>query len=568
MKNFLAGHGLVFNIGEQVEGYTNFFWILLLALLTKSGLPTIGTARVLGLLFSIGTLAVAAGGAYRYYPKRSWAWVLAVPLLLAANGSLAYWAGSGLETGLFTFLSMASALLYLSNPGLSLVLVVLAVLTRPEGALLAFLFGVAGIMLGQRSWKFTFGFWAALTLLLLPYAVFKYLYFGSLLPNPFYAKTGFSIEYWKSGLEYGYLFLKHYGLFGLVFLFPLFFWKKLAILSRFCSVISIGYGFYIISVGGDVLQAHRFFVPVLPLLYFPALDSTYDLIQNRRMNRVAFGAMLLVSGFIFYQAPRSYLQLTAHGQKGSVDRMILAGQYFAKDKTIGSFALSAIGAFPYYAGDQRVIDMLGLTEPAVARNPEEIEGLVSNWKERRYNAGYVLSQKPDVVFFSTGLKPSALAERALFLYPDFRKNYRLEIFYQNGSFNTYYRRFRNLPVGAKPDQPALFVNLFNEGLNRIGQDVWGGITLVHKALARGPKDCAVLYSLLAPYYLSAGYPESSEVYLQKGMELDGGGSFNRYYYALTLYSLKRYEEATQQYSILQKTVPNAAELLGAKEVFR
>ena len=31
--NYLAGHGLVYNTGERVEGYTNFFWIITLILL-------------------------------------------------------------------------------------------------------------------------------------------------------------------------------------------------------------------------------------------------------------------------------------------------------------------------------------------------------------------------------------------------------------------------------------------------------------------------------------------------------------------------------------------------------
>jgi hypothetical protein len=30
-ENLVAGNGLVFNVGERVEGYTNFLWTLLLA---------------------------------------------------------------------------------------------------------------------------------------------------------------------------------------------------------------------------------------------------------------------------------------------------------------------------------------------------------------------------------------------------------------------------------------------------------------------------------------------------------------------------------------------------------
>ncbi|KPJ64637.1 hypothetical protein AMJ44_12375, partial [candidate division WOR-1 bacterium DG_54_3] len=37
VRNFVNGDGLVFNPGERVEGYTNFFWILLLSLFLKLG---------------------------------------------------------------------------------------------------------------------------------------------------------------------------------------------------------------------------------------------------------------------------------------------------------------------------------------------------------------------------------------------------------------------------------------------------------------------------------------------------------------------------------------------------
>src|SRR5690242_18166607 len=31
VRNLLDGHGLVWNVGERVEGYTNFLWVMLVA---------------------------------------------------------------------------------------------------------------------------------------------------------------------------------------------------------------------------------------------------------------------------------------------------------------------------------------------------------------------------------------------------------------------------------------------------------------------------------------------------------------------------------------------------------
>ena len=43
VRNLLDGHGLVFNPGEYVEGYTNFLWVLeLAAILAPAGDPAGG----------------------------------------------------------------------------------------------------------------------------------------------------------------------------------------------------------------------------------------------------------------------------------------------------------------------------------------------------------------------------------------------------------------------------------------------------------------------------------------------------------------------------------------------
>ena len=54
--NLLAGHGLVFNPGERVEGFTSPLWTLLLAGFGACGFDLLEAARALGLLCSILTL--------------------------------------------------------------------------------------------------------------------------------------------------------------------------------------------------------------------------------------------------------------------------------------------------------------------------------------------------------------------------------------------------------------------------------------------------------------------------------------------------------------------------------
>src|SRR6185369_18091148 len=51
-RNF-AEHGeLVFNLGQYVEGYTNFLWTLLIGLGMKAGVDPVLSAKVLGAVFA------------------------------------------------------------------------------------------------------------------------------------------------------------------------------------------------------------------------------------------------------------------------------------------------------------------------------------------------------------------------------------------------------------------------------------------------------------------------------------------------------------------------------------
>src|SRR5262245_16879680 len=62
----LARHGqLVFNLGERVEGYTNFLWAVLLAGALKLGLGPELASRLFGAFFALATLAVVVRIALR-----------------------------------------------------------------------------------------------------------------------------------------------------------------------------------------------------------------------------------------------------------------------------------------------------------------------------------------------------------------------------------------------------------------------------------------------------------------------------------------------------------------------
>jgi hypothetical protein len=212
--------------------------------------------------------------------------------------------------------------------------------------------------------------------------------------------------------------------------------------------------------------------------------------------------------------------------------------------------------------------MLGLTEPTIARHPANSEGIVSTWREKHFNAKYVLTQKPEVILFSTELKPSSPAERALFLYPEFRRNYRLEFLFGNSRLFIFYRKFRNYTEVSQPDQPARFVNLVHDGLNLTTVDDGRAARMLYEAISTGAKDCPALYLMTGYLFSLAGIPESSEVYLKRGLAMDEGGPIGQWYYSAFLHERKRYSEAIERLSSMIQTHPTAEAFLESRGILR
>src|SRR5262245_696068 len=57
-RNLVEGHGLAFNPGERVEGYTNFLWTLLCAAAMGAGLSPETAAPAMGMVASLVLLVV------------------------------------------------------------------------------------------------------------------------------------------------------------------------------------------------------------------------------------------------------------------------------------------------------------------------------------------------------------------------------------------------------------------------------------------------------------------------------------------------------------------------------
>lgn len=197
-RNLAHGHGLVSQPGRApVEGFSNLAWVLLLT-------PTfwlrlfhpVVTPKVLGALAVIGGFALLQR-TLRRLTEREWPGAIAAGLL-AVSPPLVIWSSSGLENGLFFFLTIALFSLAVERPGrwqtwVGAVSALLAS-TRPDGLVFALAGAVlvAGDVIAarregalSRALGLHLGAFAALFGSALAYRLST---FHLLWPHPYYAK--------------------------------------------------------------------------------------------------------------------------------------------------------------------------------------------------------------------------------------------------------------------------------------------------------------------------------------------------------------------------------------------
>ena len=218
-RNLLEGHGLVFNPGERVEGYTNFLWVMELAAIWGAlGIRPEHAAPWLSVGFTAGTLGALLWWAARMPGLRHRGLAAWMALgLVCCSATFAVWtSGGGLETRQFTFFVLSAVVclsLYRnSRQGLlaASLSLALAALTRPEGVLIAAvclgwfalqrLVDERRLSLGRDGLRDLLTFAAPSAILTAAHFLFRYAYYGEWMPNTYYAK--FVRPWWDMGFYY------------------------------------------------------------------------------------------------------------------------------------------------------------------------------------------------------------------------------------------------------------------------------------------------------------------------------------------------------------------------------
>lgn len=396
-RNF-AEHGeLTFNLGDHVEGYTNFLWTLVLGILMVPGIPPETSSRVLSTLCALATLFLAMRATDRALGRRTW-WGALPPILLAWSSGFACWTSGGLETQLYTVL-VTAALDALAGDKLNRagVFLALASMTRPEGPMLAAVFGVAWYLpklLDKRlpgreelvgaAWFLAL--WA-------PWFAWRWWYYGYPFPNTYYVKaTGdwtdgkFPGEMHVNGAYYVWAWLWQTKLVIALPLLVVGLGAGVARKSRAlvaCAGMLVFYVPYAISVGGDFMGLHRFIMPLFVVCAIGVACGLEWVIGKTEANaKIAIGAaVVLAAAFAGSQilltrrsldpsnidADRGVIDTPAYLIKYTEDRAAIGRAMAPCFKDDDVSIVGGAGAQPYF-GRMRAYDVFGLVWEKVAHD--------------------------------------------------------------------------------------------------------------------------------------------------------------------------------------------------------
>ena len=417
-RNLFEGHGLVWNVGEPpVEGYTNFLWVIWIALL---------------MFFSRDPsyLMVISGGVFHLVS------VVMLYLFLRRAQKIHFIIGCCLAFLLAIWQPIHTQVFNALEPPLLLMLFLIAIyflygshrsrrgliigsvsagllpLVRPDGIVLTLILFTGILFEDSFSLRNLKEKLARTKLIMLCFFVpililtlFRLFYYSDLLPNTFYLKV-----FNRPGrIEYGWNYVISFlsAFYGTFFLIPLIayaaFHEKHWIRALGIGIIVI-LG-YIAYQGGDAWNWWRFMIPILPLCLLIVGRLIQDSRDHKAFGRVAMGIfiVLFVSGiwqaFGIFQRGGLYPSIVSSTAE-NIRLGILLNRVCKSDALIADFWA---GATPSYS-NLNTIDMLGKSDRHIARMPAQKVGGPPG--HDKYDIEYALARKPDVIISNYPLTTS------------------------------------------------------------------------------------------------------------------------------------------------------------------
>jgi hypothetical protein len=433
-KNWASGHGLVFNPGERVEGYSNFLWVALLTpLWPLSGHDPdtfAAAAFLLSLACALGSLVLVARIAIQEFATRV-GFLLAL-LLVAFDDAWLCYAVFSLETHLVVLCTLvalgASVLSFRHWRSVLGVSFALLAMTRLDGLLFALcFFAVEGARLFRLDARRRAEEWRGLAQIALcfalPFSLYflaRYWYYGVLLPNTFYLKVGDTLAALPRGLEYARTFLsERYGV-PLLALVGLFAWRRRRWVPWLFLHVLLHFA-YVIYVGGDFYSGHRFLLALTPSLalltaagFEACLERWPGLALRIATPVLALSACLLLRLGTLVDGP-SVAEIRVWND--AVDNNVRYARWLKRvARPNASLVLGDIGGAGFFA-DLKVHDVYGVVDAQVAHREVDGFGTGKAGHEKVALLSDFLERKP--TYMKLGFLPVPSALPGYYVFNDF-----------------------------------------------------------------------------------------------------------------------------------------------------
>lgn len=374
----LGLHGVMaFSPGQPSTGSTSFAWTVLLAAGYLLKIPFFIWTYLWGCIFAIGAAFVAARLSQNFFGDFRNAVIVAVICILEWH--LAWAAVSGMEIGLFTFLTLLFFLLLNGNisPFILGGLTGMIVLVRPEGILLAFVYGLKLLLTHPREIKHILldssAFLLAFSIIISPWIAFNLAYSHKPFPNTISAKF---IQYgypWSLGKSLKYLWdVFIYFLNGpLLLLVPCagFVIYNAARTKTTRLFYPLAWSFTLIGLYAVALPAiydqGRYLMPLIPLVTIYGIRGLRQLLEK-------FARTSLLPSVIWFSFFGMVFLLWINGASDYAYRIQLfntvhmqAAQWInANTPQNALVATHDIGIIGYYT-ERQILDLAGLVTPEI-----------------------------------------------------------------------------------------------------------------------------------------------------------------------------------------------------------
>jgi hypothetical protein len=373
------GYGIVWNKGEKpVDGATDFLFMVMTALLIKSGLtPEVAIRSLIFTAHLINALLIYFAGALIFRVDHRIAF-LASLLLVSGNGM--FYVATCFGAPVFALFASAAWLcvmrMILVQSEWSWALAygffsLLTGLTRPEGVILTFLM-LVGLVIA-RGWRSALTpaiAWLAFVVGLGGlYFLWRWDYFGHPLPNPFYKKGGGTLH--LDGLRNSVQnFIGLNRLFIVLWLIAMLIAPTSRVLYGMITPI-LGFVFAFILLSPEMNIQARFQYVTLPLMIIASFhayqvirDSVQITLKSSSVGvRLGLGALLLLPLLILYRG-HGDIRRTLPGHDGRYDVAVALSEYAQKGYYL---AVTEAGLLPFYSR-WKSIDTWGLNDSWIAHN--------------------------------------------------------------------------------------------------------------------------------------------------------------------------------------------------------